>query len=82
MPERDKPFFRQVAERMLDADTERHIAEQRAALELKPSLAEAHIALGEIYLAEDDLGRARQHAEFAARFGNPRLLEQMERYRR
>ena len=50
------------------------------ALELKPSLAEAHIALGEIYIAEGDIARARKHAEYAAQFGNGRLLEQMERY--
>ena len=100
---------------MLDAETERHIAEQKAALaaqpdwaeghlylallyrvhrtlhveakhellralELKPSLAEAHIALGEIYLAESDFTRAREQAEYAAQFGNRRLLEQMQRH--
>lgn len=50
------------------------------AIEKKPSLAQAHIALGEIYIAEGDVERAREHAEFAARFGDPRLLEQMKRY--
>jgi cytochrome c-type biogenesis protein CcmH/NrfG len=49
------------------------------ALEKKPSLADAHIALGEIYLAENDLPRAKQHANYAAQFGNARLLEQMKR---
>ncbi len=49
------------------------------ALEKKPSLAEAHIALGEIYLAENDLERAREHAHYAAQFGNPRLREQFSR---
>ncbi|MGH9521675.1 MAG: hypothetical protein ACRD3E_03990 [Terriglobales bacterium] len=49
------------------------------ALEKKPSLADAHVALGEIYIAEGDLARAREHAEFAATFGNVRLLEQMNR---
>lgn len=49
------------------------------ALEKKPSFADAHAALGEIYLAEDDLDRAREHAQFAAQFGNPRLLEQFSR---
>ncbi len=114
MPE---PFFRRVADQMLDADTEKHIAEQKAALEkhpewaeghyhlaqlyrvqhgrrdeakrellialeLKPTFADAHVALGEIYIAEDDLVRARQHAQFAATFGNRRLLEQLERHGR
>jgi tetratricopeptide (TPR) repeat protein len=50
------------------------------ALEKKPSLADAHVALGEVYLAEGDLARAREHAEFAAQFGNARLLEQMKRH--
>lgn len=49
------------------------------ALEKKPMLADAHIALGEIYIAEGDFDRARVHAEFAAACGNPRLLEQMQR---
>ncbi len=50
------------------------------ALEKKPTLAEAHIALGEIYVAESDFDRARVHAEFAAACGNSRLLEQMKRH--
>jgi tetratricopeptide (TPR) repeat protein len=50
------------------------------ALEKKPSLADAHVALGEIYIVEGDLARAREHAEFGARFGNGRLLEQFERH--
>src|SRR5512146_300495 len=44
------------------------------ALELKPGMADAHAALGEIYLAEGDADRAREHAQLAARFGNSRLL--------
>ena len=50
------------------------------ALEKKPALADAHVALGEIYIAEGDFDRARVHAEFAAACGNPRLLEQMQRH--
>lgn len=50
------------------------------ALEKKPSLADAHVALGEIYIAEGDLEGARRHAEFAARLGNDRLREQMRRH--
>lgn len=50
------------------------------ALEKKPSLADAHIALGEIYIAEVDFARAKEHAQFAAQFGNSRLLEQFERH--
>lgn len=49
------------------------------ALEKKPTLADAHVALGEIYIAEGDFDRARVHAEFGAACGNPRLLEQMKR---
>jgi tetratricopeptide (TPR) repeat protein len=49
-------------------------------LEKEPSFAPAHLALGEIYLAENDLARARQHAEMAAAFGEPRLLAQMRRH--
>jgi cytochrome c-type biogenesis protein CcmH/NrfG len=50
------------------------------ALEKKPTLGEAHIALGEIYVAEGDYDRARVHAEFAAACGNSSLLEQMQRH--
>jgi tetratricopeptide (TPR) repeat protein len=50
------------------------------ALEKKPALADAHVALGEIYIVEGDLDRARVHAEFAAACGNSRLLEQMTRH--
>jgi len=50
------------------------------ALEMKPLLAEAHLALGEIYVAEGDLDKAREHAQIAAQLGNGRLLDQMQRY--
>ncbi len=115
MSKQREPFFRRVAGQMLDAETERHLAEQQAALarnpdwaegyyhlaqlyrvhhynqdeakrllllalEKKPSLAEAHLALGEIYIAEGDLASARRHAEFAAQLGNDRLREQMRRH--
>ncbi|MBV8207875.1 MAG: hypothetical protein JO041_13875 [Acidobacteria bacterium] len=111
----EKNFGRVVINGMMAAETERHIAEQKAALELhptwaeghlhlgllyrvhanrvseaksellralelNPALADAHVALGEIYVAEGDMARAREHAEYAAQFGNPRLLEQLQRY--
>ena len=50
------------------------------ALEKDPKLADAHAALGEIYIAEGDFERAREHAQYAAQFGNGRLLEQMDRH--
>ncbi len=50
------------------------------ALEKKPHFADAHLALGEIYIAEGDFDRARVHAEFAAACGNSRLLDQMKRH--
>jgi tetratricopeptide (TPR) repeat protein len=49
------------------------------ALEKKPVLTDAHIALGELLIAEGEFDRAREHAEIAAQLGNRRLLEQMER---
>ena len=109
-------FARRVMDQMLDADTERHIAEQKAALskdpdwaeghyhlgqlyrvqgkrvearlellraiELKPSLADAHVAIGEMYAADGEMEKAREHAEYGARFGNSRLKEQLERHER
>ncbi len=112
--EQQKGFLRQLADGILDQDTQRLINEQKAALakdpdwaegyyhlaqlyrlqqkhseakehllialEKKPTLADAHVALGEMYIAENDLERARVHANFAAEFGNPRLREQMKRY--
>ena len=62
------------------AQARRSQAHLLIALEKKPTLADAHVALGEIYIAEGDLDRARVHAEFAAACGNPRLLEQMQRH--
>lgn len=44
-----KPFARQIVEQMLDAETERHIAEQKAALETHPDWAEGHFHLGQLY---------------------------------
>jgi tetratricopeptide (TPR) repeat protein len=114
MGEDTKPFFRRVADEMLDAETAKHIREQKAALELhpdwaeghyhlaqlyrvqqrpqeakyelllaletKPLLAEAHEALGEIYIAEGDLDKAREHAQIAAQLGSGRLSDQLQRY--
>jgi len=57
-------------------EAKRHLL---TALEKKPTLADAHVALGEIFVAEGDFDRARVHAEFAAACGNSRLLEQMKR---
>jgi tetratricopeptide (TPR) repeat protein len=110
---KNKSFFRRVADQMLDNETARHIAEQKAAiahnpdwaegyyhlaqllrvqqkpleakrqlliaLEKKPLLTDAHVALGELLIAEGEFDRARKHAEIAAQLGNRRLLEQMER---
>jgi len=50
------------------------------ALEKKPLLAEAHLALGEIYISEGDLDRAREHAQIAAQLGSGRLLDQLKKY--
>ncbi len=114
MGEEQKPFFRRVADDMLDAETARHIDEQKAALEAhpewaeghyhlaqlyrvqqrpldakrellialekKPLLAEAHLALGEIYISEGDLDKAREHAQIAAQLGSGRLLDQLKKY--
>jgi cytochrome c-type biogenesis protein CcmH/NrfG len=110
----EKPFFRHVMDDMLDHETARHIAEQKAALErnpewaeghyhlaqlyrvqqrpqdakrelltaleMKPLLAEAHMALGEIYISEGELNKAREHAEIAAQLGSGRLRDQLDRY--
>jgi tetratricopeptide (TPR) repeat protein len=109
-----KPFFRSVADEMLDQDTAKHVAEQKRALEhfpewaeghyhlaqlyrvqqrhndakrellialeMKPLLAEAHLALGEMYIAEGDLERAREHASIAAQLGQGRLVDQLTRH--
>jgi tetratricopeptide (TPR) repeat protein len=115
MGEESKSFFRRVADEILDAETARHIAEQKAALEhhpqwaeghyhlaqlyrvqqrpleakrellialeIQPLLVDAHLALGEIYIGEGDLDRAREHAQIAAQLGSGRLLDQIQRYK-
>ena len=55
-------FARRVMEQMLDADTERHIAEQKAALEKEPSWAEGHYHLGQLYRVQSK--RAEAQTEF------------------
>ncbi len=114
MGEEPKPFIRRVMDDMLDNETAKHIAEQKAALEAhpdwaeghyhlaqlyrvqqrpqeaknellnalakKPLLAEAHQALGEIYIAEGDLEKGREHAQIAAQLGSGRLLDQLKKY--
>ena len=114
MSDESKPFFRRVADEMLDAETAKHVEEQERAikrhpdwaeghyhlaqlyrvqqrqleakrelliaLEMKPLLAEAHEALGEIYIAEGDLDKAREHAQIAAQLGAGRLRDQLQRY--
>ena len=50
------------------------------ALEKKPLMADAHVALGEIYIAEGEIAKAREHAEIAAQLGKSRLLEQMKKH--
>ncbi len=49
MGEESKPFFRSVADDILDAETAKHIAEQKAALELHPEWAEGHYHLAQLY---------------------------------
>jgi lipopolysaccharide biosynthesis regulator YciM len=45
----NKSFSRDVLDKMLDAETERHIAEQEAALSQNPEWAEGHLHLGLLY---------------------------------
>ncbi len=52
-------FTRRVMEQMLDADTERHIAEQQAALAKEPSWAEGHYHLGQLYRVQGKREEAR-----------------------
>jgi tetratricopeptide (TPR) repeat protein len=64
-----------VQQRPLDAKRE-----LLTALDMKPLLAEAHLALGEIFISEGDLDKAREHAQIAAQLGSGRLLDQMKKY--
>ena len=64
-----------VQQRPQDAKRELLIA-----LEMKPLLGDAHLALGEIYISEGDLDKAREHAQIAAQLGSGRLLDQLGRY--
>ncbi len=64
-----------VQQRPQDAKRELLIA-----LEMQPLLADAHMALGEIYIGEGDLDKAREHAEIAAQLGSGRLADQLTRY--
>ena len=50
------------------------------AVRLRPSLAEAHVALAEIYVVRDDPRAAWRHARIAAEHGNRRAAEMLERH--
>ncbi len=52
-------FARRVMDQMLDADTERHIAEQKAALEKNPAWGEGHYHLGQLYRVQGKRAEAR-----------------------
>ncbi len=52
-------FARRVVDRMLDADTERHIAEQKTALAKDPNWAEGHYHLGQLYRVQFKREEAR-----------------------
>ena len=52
-------FARRVMDQMLDGDTERHVAEQKVALEKDPSWAEGHYHLGQLYLVQGKREEAR-----------------------
>ncbi|MBZ5647537.1 MAG: tetratricopeptide repeat protein [Acidobacteriia bacterium] len=52
-------FARRIMDQMLDGDTERHIAEQKAALEKDPSWAEGHYHLGQLYRVQFKREEAR-----------------------
>lgn len=63
---------------------ERAIEAFTHAIELDPQMTWAHVRLGEIYIArnaEGDEGKARHHAEAAARLGNRALMDLLGRYR-
>ncbi len=52
-------FARRVMDQMLDGETERHIAEQRAALEKDPNWPEGHYHLGQLYRVQGKRAEAR-----------------------
>ena len=60
MGEDHKPFFRSVADEMLDAETAKHVAEQKAALELNPDWAEGHYHLAQLYRVQQRTQDAKQ----------------------
>jgi cytochrome c-type biogenesis protein CcmH/NrfG len=52
-------FARRVMDQMLDGDTDRHIAEQKAALAKEPGWAEGHYHLGQLYRVQGKREDAR-----------------------
>lgn len=60
MGEDPKPFFRRVMDDMLDNETAKHIAEQKAALEANPEWAEGHYHLAQLYRVQQRPDDAKQ----------------------
>jgi tetratricopeptide (TPR) repeat protein len=60
MGEEQKPFFRSVADDILDAETAKHVAEQKAALEVNPDWAEGHYHLAQLYRVQQRPQDAKQ----------------------
>jgi tetratricopeptide (TPR) repeat protein len=60
MSEESKPFFRSVADEMLDAETAKHIREQKLALEQFPEWAEGHYHLAQLYRVQQRQNDAKR----------------------
>jgi len=59
---------------------EEAIAAYKIAIELDPSMAQAHKNLGEIYAVHGRYDLAREHARAASRLGDKTLVDMLIRY--
>lgn len=79
-PTNAKPYFHLAQLRRMQWKQDEGLALLLEAVRLDPGLAEAHIALTEIYAVREDYRAAWKHARAAEAAGNPEAAALLERH--
>jgi tetratricopeptide (TPR) repeat protein len=79
-PSNPKPYYHLAQFYRMEGRQQEALALLLEAVRLDDSLAEAHVALAEIYAVREDYRSAWRHARRAQESGNGRAAEMLERY--